>query len=340
MKKVILAIIAVLTLAATVAGYFMITNKMQEEYDEVHKIPETKWLYAKGGKIVSNIGREIQLKGISTHGLQWYGYLYNAKMIKHLRDEMGINLFRIAMYTDAGSNGYAADKTLKEKVYELADAAIKLDMYVIIDWHILNDNNPQTNKADALEFFAEVSKKYADEPHVIYEICNEPNGSDVTWENNIKPYAEEVIKKIRKNSPESLIIVGTPNWSKEFTDVANAPLDDNNVAYALHFYAGSHNKTLRDKADSFKRRGYTIFVSECGATDAAGNGQLYEEAFERWVTWMNKRKISWAYWSYSNKDEGSAMLKNGAEPDFTVKGMTLDDYLSDSGKLVKRMLAL
>ena len=340
MKKIFLAIIAAATLVAFVAGFFIITNKMQEEYDEAHKIPETKWLYAKHGKIVSNIGREIQLKGISTHGLQWYGNLYNAKMIKHLRDEMGINLFRIAMYTDAGSNGYAVDKTLKDKVYELADAAIKLDMYVIIDWHILNDNNPQTNKEDALAFFAEVSKKYKDEPLVIYEICNEPNGTEVTWKDHIKPYADEVIAKIRKNSPESLIIVGTPDWSKDLTDIPEDPIEDKNVAYALHFYAGSHNKTYRDRADTFIRKGYTIFVSECGATDAAGNGELYEDAFKRWVEWMNKRKISWTYWSYSNKDEGSAMLKKDVEPDFTVKDMTLDDYLSDSGKLAKRMLAL
>ena len=322
-----------------VVGFFIITNKMQEAYDEEHKIPETKWLYAKNGKILSNIGREIQLKGISTHGLQWFGDLYDAESIKHLRDEMGINLFRIAMYTDAGSHGYVEDKSLKEKVYELADAAIALDMYVIIDWHILDDNNPQTNKADALEFFAEVSEKYADEPHVIYEICNEPNNG-VTWEWDIKPYAEEVIAAIRENSPESLIIVGTPDWSKDLSDVARAPLEDKNVAYALHFYAGSHNKTLRDKADDFIQKGYTIFVSECGATDAAGNGELFEEAFGRWVTWMNEHKISWAYWSYSNKDEGSAMLKKDVKPDFTDEDATLDDYLSDSGKLVKRMLAL
>ena len=35
-------------------------------------------------------------------------------------------------------------------------------MYVIIDWHILSDNNPQTYKKESIEFFNEISKKYKD----------------------------------------------------------------------------------------------------------------------------------------------------------------------------------
>ena len=338
MRKVIIALLAIASVVGCVASFFILSQKIEEAY--VEEIPETKWLYARGDKIVSNKGREIQLKGISTHGIQWFGDLYNAESIKHLRDEMGINLFRIAMYTDANAKGYVANKALKEKVYELADAAIALDMYVIIDWHILGDNNPQTNKADALEFFAEVSEKYADEPLVIYEICNEPNGG-VKWETDIKPYAEEVIAAIRKNSPESLIIVGTPDYSKDFIEASQAPLDDENVAYALHFYAGSHNKTLRDAADDFRKKGHVVFVSECGATDASGAGQLYEDAFERWATWMKENKISWTYWAYANKDEASSMLKAGVVPDFAAEDYAgLDSYLSPSGALIKRMLAL
>ena len=73
---------------------------------------------------------------------------------------------------------------------------IKQDMYVIIDWHILSDNNPMTYKEEAKDFFDTVSKKYKDSPNVIYEICNEPNGN-TNWNNDIKPYADEIIKVIR-----------------------------------------------------------------------------------------------------------------------------------------------
>ena len=95
-------------------------------------------------------------------------------------------------------NGYISDKeNIKNKVIEIADNVIDLDMYVIIDWHILMDNNPNTHKEEAKEFFREMSTLYADTPNVIYEICNEPNGNSVTWDKSIKPYAEEIIPIIR-----------------------------------------------------------------------------------------------------------------------------------------------
>jgi len=338
MRKVIFAFLAIASVIGCVYGFSLITQQVEEEH--VVEIPETKWLYARNGKLVTNKGREVQLKGISTHGIQWFGYLYSENTIKHLRDDLKTNVIRIAMYTDAGANGYMANKSLKDKVYELADAAIRQDMYVIIDWHILDDRNPQTNKAEALKFFAEVSEKYKDEPLVIYEICNEPNGRDVKWDTDIKPYAEEVIAAIRANSPESLVIVGTPDYDKDFIEAGANPLEDSNVAYALHFYAGSHNKTLRDAADNFRQKGFTLFVSECGATDATGAGELHEEAFQRWVEWMNKRKISWVYWAYANRNNTAAILKHNAEPDLSDSDVTLDHYLSPSGQLVKRMLEL
>ncbi len=335
MKKIIIAIAALLMLAGAAIGFFVIINIRGDE--EIVVCESNGWLSVDGENIVDSCGKIAQLKGISTHGIQWFGNLYNTDSIHALKQEMGINVFRVAMYSDPNANGYVANRSLKEKVYELVDASIVENIYVIIDWHILNDNNPQAYKAEALEFFAEVSAKYADDYHVIYEICNEPNnGAD--WENDIYPYAKEVVAGIRENSPNSLVIVGTANYSKDLYSVARKPLEEKNVAYALHFYAGSHNKVLRDEMDAVREKGLALFVSECGATDASGAGELYEDGFERWVKYMNERGISWVYWSYSNKDEASAMLKKDAVPDYKAEDFSFDEYLSPSGELIRRML--
>lgn len=297
-------------------------------------------LKVKDEKILNSNNEEIQLTGISSHGIQWFSELYTKENIEQLKNELDINVFRIAMYTDPNAGGYIANNSLKQKVYEIVDACVSLDIYVIIDWHILGDNNPQNYQQQAKDFFAEVSTKYANTPNVIYEICNEPNGNNVTWKDNIYPYANDIIAAIRENT-DALIIVGTPDWSKDLSSVAEKPLEAQNIAYALHFYAGSHNKTLRDKIDEFRNKKLAVFVSECGSTDTTGAGKVYDDAFMRWVDYMHTKKISWTYWSYSNIAEGSSMLNAGYVPDFSSEASDdslLEQHLSESGKLVKKAI--
>ena len=292
------------------------------------------WLSVEGNKIVNERHEEIQLTGVSSHGVQWFGDLYTKENLEKLKNEMGISVFRVAMYTNPDDGGYVGNPEIKNKVYEIIDNVIAMDMYVVLDWHILNDNNPGTYRSEAMRFFAEVAEKYKENPNVIYEICNEPNG-DTDWYNDIKPYAEEVIGVIRMYAPKALVVVGTPGWSRDMAAVASAPLEDSNVAYALHFYAGSDNKTLRDKIDNFREQGFAVFVSECGSTDFKGDGKVYDEAFGRWMDYLNENKISWIYWSFVNKDESSAMLK----PEYEIgSDKNFMEYLSESGELVKKYL--
>jgi len=309
-------------------------------YTKIKSIDKTSvsyngWLKVEGADIINSHNKPAQLIGVSTHGIQWdEDNLYNKETIAHLKSDLSINVFRIALYTNPEQKGYIKNPELKEKVYELVDACIELDIYAVIDWHILADNNPYTYEDEARDFFSEVSERYKESPNVIYEICNEPNG-EVSWEKNIYPYANNVISDIRKHSEKGLIIVGTPVWSTDLTSTARKPLADKNVAYALHFYAGSHNITLRDEIDYFREKGLAVFVTECGATDSTGDGDINEEAFTRWTDFMKERHISWIYWSYSNMSESSAMLQKGVVPSFE-DDKTLDEYLSPSGQLFKK----
>ena len=167
-------------------------DNIEEKTEKIEKnnyVSYNGQLKIKDNTLVNKYDEKIQLKGISTHGVQWFSNLATEQNIKILKDEWGANLFRVAMYTKEG--GYIDNNSIKEKVYEIVDNVIKNDMYVIIDWHILSDNNPMTYKENAKSFFDEVSNKYKEYPNVIYEICNEPNGN-TKWDSDIKPYAEEV----------------------------------------------------------------------------------------------------------------------------------------------------
>ena len=311
------------------------TEKDGEKNSEIKNIEKNNfvsyngWLRIENNILVNENDEPFRLKGISTHGLQWYSKFANKEMMKSLKENLDINLFRIAMYTE--ENGYISNSSLINKVEEIVEYAKELDMYVIIDWHILSDGDPLKHKEEAKIFFEKMSQKYKDYPNVIYEICNEPNGN-VTWENNIKPYAEEVIKVIRENSKKSIIIVGTPTWSQEVDKPANNKINDELVMYALHFYSGTHTEWLRERAKEALKE-IPIFVSEWGVSDASGNGGVYKEETLKWLKFMKENNISWANWSLSNKNESSAMLITGA-PSNKIS----EEYLSESGKIIKEAL--
>lgn len=287
-------------------------------------------LYVSGTKIYNRYNEEFVLKGISSHGLQWYSDLLTYDNLKHLRDEWGINAFRLAMFTEEG--GYIENPSLKQKVLEISNILIDLDMYVIIDWHILSDGDPMKHINESRDFFNEVSSLYRDCPNVIYEICNEPN--NVTWEDSIKPYANEIIPIIRKNSPNSLIIVGTPTWSTEVDQVINSPLEYKNILYSCHFYAGSHKTETRNKVIKALEANLCVFVSEWGTTNLTGDTELSFDSATEWLNFLNENNISWINWSFSNKDEDASIL----EPVEINSPEDIDNHLTESGKYVKSLL--
>jgi aryl-phospho-beta-D-glucosidase BglC (GH1 family) len=284
-----------------------------------------------GTQLSNEHGEPIQLRGMSSHGLQWYGHYMNKETIKWLRDDWNANVIRLAMYTD--QNGYIQNPDMKNKVIEGIEEAIELGMYVIVDWHILYDNNPNIYKTQAKDFFDEISRSYGHYPNIIYEICNEPNG-DVTWERDIRPYAEEVIEVIRNNDDNNIIIVGTATWSQDVHLVSSFPIEDRNVMYALHFYAGTHGQWLRDRAISALDNGIPIFVSEFGTSSATGGGGVFLQETSEWLDFLDEFNISWINWSLCDKDESSAALNPGA----SNTGEWDDDDLSSSGRYIRTRL--
>ena len=206
-------------------------------------------------------------------------------------------------------------------------------MYVIVDWHILHDSNPLTHKAEALQFFKEMTEKLKGEKHVLYEICNEPN-SGCSWE-DIKTYANEVIPVIRENAPEAVILVGTPTWSQEIEKPQNDPITGyDNIMYTLHFYAATHKEDLRSKMVNAVEAGTPVFVSEYGLCDASGNGGNDLGQAQSWIDTMDQHGISYAVWSFCNKEETSALIASSCRK---TSDFTRED-LSESGKWIMDML--
>ena len=292
-------------------------------------------LRVSGTRLVDTAGRPVQLRGVSTLGLSWHPEFVNEDSFRTVRDDWGANTVRLAMYT-CEEGGYLTGGDRKE-LEALIDRGVgycaALGMYAIIDWHILSDGDPNTHADAAEDFFRRITGRYADQPHVLYEICNEPNGAQVTW-GVVKRYAERIIPVIRGNAPEAVILCGTPTWSQDVDLAAADPVGDQNLMYSLHFYAATHKDALRSKARKALAAGAPLFISEFSICDASGDGMIDYESAGAWRALIDEFGLSYIAWSLSNRDESAALIKAGCR---RVSGWE-DADLSETGLWFRSML--
>lgn len=282
-----------------------------------------------GTGLCDSRGNPVQLRGVSTHGLAWFPDYVNEELFRELHEQWNVNVVRLAMYT-AEYGGYCSggDKEqLKQLIRDGVEYASGQNMYVIIDWHILSDGDPNTYKEEAKDFFREMSAEFADRENILYEICNEPNGG--TGWSRVKEYAGEIIPIIRENDEDAVILVGTPNWCQYVDQAAADPITEwDNIMYTLHFYAATHKDDLRRTMTAALDAGLPIFVSEYSICDASGNGGIDETQAAAWVETLDRYGISYVAWNLSNKNETSALIRSSCSK---TSGLSEDD-LSSTGK--------
>ena len=291
--------------------------------------------YGNALTIVDKDGYPYQLHGASTHGLGFdVGYTFvNKSAFQSVRDEFGVNTIRLAAYprqyggyTTSTQAAAAMDTYIQNGV----KYATELGMYVIVDWHV-HEYNPNETKTEALEFFRKYATMYKDYDNVIFEICNEPTGTN--WYNNgagndIYTYADSVIRLIRSCGSDALIICGTNNWSQDVEDVAKKPINDNRTLYAFHYYAGTHGESYMTKVENAINAGTPIYISEYGICAASGNGGYDTNMADKWMALCDKYNLSLNCWSLSNKAESASYFNPGSS---TTGGWTAAD-LTTTGK--------
>ena len=285
---------------------------------------ENGFLSVKGTSLINEKGQPVILHGVSFGWHNWWARFYNGNTVKWLKDDWKCGVIRAAIGVEPKS-GYIDDSEKSLKcLYAVVDAAIKNDMYVIIDWH-----SHRIKLDEAKAFFQLVSQKYKDYPNIIYEIFNEPE--KLKW-SEIKPYSEEVVKTIRAIDKRNIILVGVPNWSQDVDVAANDPIKGfDNLMYSLHFYAASHGDFLIHKANVALQKGLPVFVSECAGMEASGNGPINMQRWQKWLQWMNEHRISWIAWSISDKNETCSMIRNTSSSVSEWK----DSDLKEWGQIVR-----
>jgi endoglucanase len=285
-------------------------------------------LSVQGGKVVDAHGRPVTLRGMSLFWSQWEPEYYSRETVDWLTRDWQVDVVRAAIAAEGNDSARQHFEREFAKASAVIDAAIANGIYVIVDWHA---HRPYPD--EATRFLTAIAAKYGHVPNLIYEPFNEPLRDDVDWSRDVKPYHQRVVGAIRTVDPDNLVVVGSPSWSQDVDIAALDPLEGDNIAYTLHYYAATHKDALRAKADKALEAGLALMITEFGTVEATGNGPIDRASSEAWWDWAEANGISWLAWSVADKDETSAALRPGAPP----SGWREDD-LTEGGKLLRARL--
>ena len=302
-------------------------------------------LHVTGSKLMNQNNEEFRITGASMSNNaidEAHQYEYSIKSFSTLK---GWGANGVRMWIDglaAYNNAYhyiGNEEEYMTNLFTAIDNAIANDLYIVIVWDS-QDPNDDPMIDNATQAFTTIANHYPNDPHILYEIWNEPNSS--TGWSTIKEYANQIIPVIRNISPDSIIIVGTPNFNRRVDQVIGKELNFNNIMYAHHMYMNTLDDNNIGYLQSAIDAGVPIFETEwAGTVQEAGNEIASAHAIA-FASLLNKYNISnnmfcfhatkWKYGfveSSTDWDENlpDSILKENAK---LFKRLLKDDYSSDS----------
>lgn len=299
------------------------------------KTPVVERLHVEGTQLYAGDSLFVE-RGVSYGWHNIWPRFYNEQSVATLKNDWNVKIVRAAIGSDDIAKadnpgihgGYKEEPDYAlEHLYKVIDGAIANGMYVIVDWH-----SHITYKHLAGEFFRTVAAKYKGVPNVIYELYNEPvcfsfegDGENkyedlgnpekmAEYWNMLKDYAEYIAGIIKGEDPsEPLILMGCPSWDQRIDlPAANSVQGYKNIMYTVHFYAATHKDSLREATRAAVQSGIPVFISECAACEASGDGPMDMESWNQWCSLSDELGLTMMVWSLSDKDETCSMLSKEA----------------------------
>ena len=183
-------------------------------------------------------------------------------------------------------------------VEEYLDRAVELaadeGVYVLIDYHATERYDTPSIDRRLKAFWDRVAPRYADRPHVLYELFNEPTepaagGIDAwrTW----REYASPWVARLRDHAPETPIVVGSPSWSSMAAYAAEEPFSQDNLLYSAHvypswepaFWEGTFGTPALEVPVFVTEWGYTTLEEPQRASHLQGTTDEWGEPFREWL---------------------------------------------------------
>jgi aryl-phospho-beta-D-glucosidase BglC (GH1 family) len=316
------------------AGHLSIRMPVEQraEFDCVECATYPARLVADGPALVRADGSAVRLRGVMVPALDRLsdqGRL-GPELFQSIA-ALGANVVRLPVDPEA----WHADP---EYIARYLDPAVRwagdAGLYAIVDLHMIGNvvtgtgqampESPAQPLADG--FWRAVSAYFRATPHTIFEIVNEPAGITAhDWQ----PAAADLVQAIRDGGSRQLVIVGGVAFASDASWVADAPIADDNIAYAVHIYPGSRVDWERSFGGISAR--YPVLVTEWGFMDenpspnqAYLNGSRITYG-DRLVAFLEERGIGWVACWWDDEWEPPMLAPDGRS--YTRLGQFVVDQL-------------
>ena len=339
------------------------------------KADDSAALMTENGRFYDVAGNVVVLKGVVPWNVdnKPFDNGTSTDSLERLKAE-GCNVIRITVPLGATTGYQNVSQDKKDQYVSKMTAAVErasaLGMYCIVDWGVMYSDKGAAYFDELLEpakdFFGKMSKACGDNPYIIYELANEPTAA---WETVLRPWEEKLIRHIRANDANAVIIAAPTRHSRMLSDDSaakgNDPIDrpfstdiSFNIAYTFHCYAYTTTYNV-DYAASYRedaeygwrvcdaiKNGLTVVITEFspanasmkyeGGYDNYGLDADYMEA-NKWLNFILENDMNYTLFRYGevpsdpNKVKAQFMFTKGNEAT-AYKGTWTYEMLSDSGK--------
>ena len=153
----------------------------------------------------------------------------------------GFNTVRIPIRWDKHTTKeppFIIASTWLDTIEQVIDWGIERDLFLIInahhDWWLVNNYDSPQTKERFHAIWNQIAKKFKDKsPKLLFEIINEPHGMS---KENVDELNRDILKIIRKNNPQRIVIYGGHSWSNSNHLLSAEVLNDQYIIGYFHSY--------------------------------------------------------------------------------------------------------
>ena len=259
----------------------------------------------------------VWLKGLNRSGLQHKNGLVQAGFgrdplpeLRRWREEWGATIIRLP-FGQSYYTTYAEAPQYRQDIADVVAAARSLGLYVILDLHGYDANGLNIAQPDPVTtpaLWADMARTFGSEPHVAFDIWNEPHSVDwPTW----KTSAERIVRAIRQaGAGDTLVVVGGLDWAYDLSPLADPQsriVGLGPIVYATHPYPWKSTPPAMaaewDQRFGLIAQQVPVLVGEYGADDsnAMPVGLGSKAAARAWLlalqSYVDGKRLSTLAWS-------------------------------------------